>query len=418
MNSLFGRGGLIFGRSWKFGGKFGGTGSGGGVEVLPTTAIPGEYVVRAFNSDGTKLAEWGSSIKNNPVLALDFELLTTGCGAFTLKLSEQPDTAALNYGMRIDIHLFGDVEPWYSGYVVERPVAGTTELPYQYKGYGFFQQLEWVLVSSTYEGMDIATIARMILQNTIEPDTNVLFNASKVINTGYTVTKLRFDNVDAKEAIQQLAEFATGYVYGVDAAREFFFQPVTTTINEQARLYVGVHINSYAPTEDLKDLCNYAIIQGAALDDGGSNVLATVQDATSQASYGLRKKVMSIPSAVTAADATRWGQQEIARLKDPIRKAKIKGLRLEWPNSDGTYNVRRIKPTGKAAITPLDGSTAHEYPINKVKYSVTSNGIIADVDLGEQARTLESWYVLAVRTQKNAEALQALNNVQLTGGTL
>lgn len=412
----FGR--RILGRSWKFGGHFV-LGSGGGEDPTTiTSARQGEYAVKVYNSDGTKLAEWGSGIANNPVLALNFELLETGCGSFEMRLGELPTTASLNHGMRLDIHLFGDVAPWYSGYITDRPVAGTTARPYVINGYGYFQQLDWVDVNATFTGQDIATVAKSILQNNVEPDTQITYQASKIINVGYSVTKLRFDYVSAKEALKQLSEFATGYVYGVDERREFFFQPVRTSINEQARLFVGVHITEYNPTEDLKDLCNYAIVKGSTLDESGSNVLAIAQSAASQAAYGLRKKVLEIPAAVGVADAARWGAAEVDRLKDPARRATIKGLKLEYPNADGSYNVRRIKPDGRAAITTTDGDD-HEYPITKIKYTLAAGSSwVADLTLGKPERSYADWYVDAVRAKKNADYIQAANNVQLSGGSL
>lgn len=412
----FGR--RIFGRSWIFGGKWAAGGGSGPDPSELTSARPGEYAVKVYNADSTKLAEWGSQVASNPVLALNFELLETGCGSFEMKLGELPETASLNYGMRLDIHLFGDAAPWYSGYITERPVAGTTARPYTFKGYGFFQQLDWVLVNSTYEGQDIANVAKNILQVVVEPDTQITYASAKIINVGYSVTKLRFDNVSAKEALKQLSEFATGYVYGVDERREFFFRPVRTAINEQARLFVGVHAAEYNPTEDLKDLVNYAVVKGSTLDESGSNVLATVQSATSQEAYGLRKKVLEIPSAVGAADAARWGAAEIDRLKDPKRRATIKGLKLEYPNADGSFNVRRIRPDGRAAITTTDGDV-HEYPITKIKYTLASGSAwAADLTLGEPERSYADWYVAAVRDKKNSDYIQSANNVQLKGGSL
>lgn len=411
----FGR--RIYGRSWVFGGNWTDGGSGPDPSAV-TTARPGEYSVRVYNGDGTKLAEWGSGVGNNPVLLLNFELLETGCGAFEMRLGELPATAALNYGMRLDIHLFGDAAPWYSGYITERPVSGTTVRPYTIKGYGFFQQLEWVLVNNTFTGMDIATVAKSILQSVVEPDTQVLYQLSKIISVGYAVTKLRFENVSAKDALKQLSEFATGYVYGVDERREFFFRPVRTEINEQARLYVGVHISEYAPTEDLNDLVNYAIVKGSTLDSNGSNILATAENAASQAAYGLRKKVLDIPAAVGAADAARWGAAEIDRLKDPQRRATVKGLKLEYPNADGSFNVRRIKPDGRAAITTAAGDV-HEYPIAKIKYTLSGGSAwVADLTLGEPEKSYADWYVAAVRDKKNTDYIQSANNVQLKGGSL
>jgi hypothetical protein len=368
-----------------------------------------------YNSDGTKVAEYGSNIKNNPVNTLTFELSTSGCGALNFSLLEMPD--CINYGTRIDVHLFGSASPWYSGFIVQKPVAGTTARPFAYVGHGFINQLKRIVVNWAYADMDIAGVAKDLVQNYVNSQTDIVFRSSKITTTGYVLTRLNFDYCTAEEAIKQLSEYALNYVYGVDADREFFFKPLLTAVNEAARLTVGVHIDNFEPTESLDNLVNYAYIKAGTLDSGGSNIACTVQDATSQAAYGKVKVVLTIPSAISAADAQRWGLSQIDKYKDPTQSAKIKGLRLNAPAADGSFMYRKITPEGQAIITDLDGNT-HQYPISKIKYTVNSAGITADLELGEPTKRIEDWFAKAQREKKQSDYLQSLNNIQLSGGTV
>ena len=191
---------------------------------------PGVYTLIFYNADGTKLGRIGSDMGNNPVISCEFELTETGCGAFTLVLGEAPGFA-ITYGTRVDILLFDDVQPWYSGFVIEKPLAGSTSPTLKYTGHGYVAQLDWILVNADYSEQDIAGVAKSIIRNKVEPNTGILYRSSKITATGYRASGLSFSQTKASEAIKQLAEFASNYRYGVDAYREFFFKPISTDIN-------------------------------------------------------------------------------------------------------------------------------------------------------------------------------------------
>ena len=78
------------------------------------------------------------------------------------------------------------------------------------------------------------------------------------------------------------------------------------------------------------------------------------------------------------------------------------------------FNVRHMTTTGKAQIRTLSGAT-HEYPITKVKYTISaSGGIAADVELGEPIFALEKYLSDIERSAKNIEQSQASAIKQLT----
>lgn len=409
MSFNFGR--SIFGR-FIFAGKTGGKTQGEGKDET-RKYYPGQYTVIAYAGDGTKTAFFGSGSEKNALSKVTFEITSTGCGTGELTFKVLPENSELNYMQRIDIHLFNDEIPWYSGYIITRPVKGSTETEYRFTAHGYYNRLEKLVLFETYENMDPGAIVRDIAIKA-EKTHGLIYNASKIIDAGYTITKLVFDGVTVKEALATLADFAVDYVYGVDEYRSLYFLPRETKINEQARLTVGKHLNKYAPSWNVEKIVNWARIKGGNIDDEGEQWLCVVKDDESIAKYGRWDKVWTLPSAYEVADAARWGENQIKKYKDPIKSAKLTGVRLEYPLVDGTFNIRHMTTAGLAQIRTPDGET-YEYPITKLKYTISSSGgIAADMEVGEPVFVLEKYLSNIERNAMNIEQSQSSAIKQLT----
>ena len=409
MNFNFGRN--ILGR-FIFAGK-----TGNKVTESPKGKIkkyyPGQYTVIAYAEDGTRTAFFGSGSEKNSLSKVTFEITSTGCGSCELTFKVLPKNSELDYMQRIDVHLFGDELPWYSGYIITRPVEGSTETEYKFTVHGYYNRLEKLVLFETYENMDPAAIVQDIAMKA-EKTHGLIYNASKISDADYNITKLVFDGVTVKEALSTLADFAVDYVYGVDEYRSIYFMPSETAINEQARLTVGKHINKYIPYWNVDKIINWARIKGGNIDDEGEQWLCVVKDDTSIARYGRRDKVWTLSSAYEVADAVRWGTNQIQQYKDPIKSAKVSGVRLEYPLVDGTFNVRHMTTKGQAQIRTLSGDT-YEYPITKVKYTISAgDGIAVDLELGEPIFSLEEYLANVERNAKNIEQSQSSAIKQLT----
>lgn len=357
MNLMFGR--HLFGRH-----RFAAPVKRAGAAVITYPYIPNHFALDFFDSEGIRTATISNDLKASPIITCEFEIGVNGCAG--LKLSMQKDHGyEINYGQRIDIRLFGDGQPWYSGYIQTKPSVGTTAETWNYTGYGYFQKLDKVIINQTYENTKLSAIVANMTSLLIEPQTGVKLNRSKNYSSGFTATKLRFDYVSAKAALKQLADFATNYVYGVDEYRDVFFKPLVTAINENSRFWVGHHIESFVPEEDAESVVNFIYVKGGAMDSGGSNIMYECSDAASISAYGKRDAVLTIPSALSAADAQRWGDNELGKLKDPKRTAKVDGIHEEVLR-------RKVKPEGMARITapgPLVISTgALTFARNSVAY--------------------------------------------------
>ena len=403
MNILFGR--RLFGRL-IFSGNLSSDKQGNGNQNQVQEFYPGQYAIYAYAKDGTKTAIFGSGHENNALSQVTFEITETGCGACQLTFRKLPDKNILTYMQRIDIHLYGDSKPWYSGYIISRPIEGTTEDSFVFKGHGYYNLLSNVLIFKTYEKTDVGAIARDIAMMA-EKNLGIVYNPVKIPDVGYSPEKLVFDGVTAKEALGTLSDFAVDHVYGVDEYRSLYFKPRNHSVNEQARLTVGKHISSYKPSWDTDKIFNWARVKGGNIDKDGEQWLCVVEDKSSQSAYGLRQKVLSLPSAYSVNDAKRWGENQIAQYKDPVRSAKITGVRLEYPYPDGTFNVRHMGTDGKAQIRTLSGET-QEYPITKIKYTISAkDGIKADMELGVPPFAVDKYLFGIERAAKDIEQAQA-----------
>lgn len=374
--------------------------------------LPDCVQVVAYNKDGTKSAIFGNDTEEQGFDKIQFEITNTGCGAATISFKRYPTFAEIPYGQRLDIHLYADSRPWWSGYVLSRPDNGGTEKDYKIVCHGFYNALKNKLIFGRYQDVEISKIVIDICRQA-EADTGIVVNTSKIYNTNFKVSDIVFDGINIQECLKQLAEFAVDWVYGIDEYREVYFKKRNDRINEEARFWVGRHLNEYIPSLDVDKVVNWAKIKGAKLDSNGEQWLTIVEDIESQQKYGRREAIWSLPSAYSEGDAERWGMSELRKYKDAVPSAKVKGLILEYPRPDGKFWVRKLSTDGQAAITNSEG-TMTQYPITKLKYSIDAkNGIVCEMDLGEQPFILEKYLLNIERSNKNNELLQQASNKQL-----
>lgn len=378
--------------------------------------LPGVFDLIAYNANGTKSAIFGAGSEANNIEQLSFELVETGCGKLDITFRSLPTNAELNYSQRVDIHLFNDPRPWYSGYIITRPIEGTTEDSYKFTGHGFYNLLEKVIIFGSYTNKDVSEIVADIARQA-ERKVGLEYNAEKIYRADYTVSHIEFDGVTAKEALKQLSDFAVDYVCGVDEYRQLYFKPRNDSINEEARFWVGKHLDGYTPTWDVEKVVNRAWIKGGSVNDQGEQWLTSVESAESQKLYGVREEVWTLPSAYAAVDAYRWGINQIDKYKNPPKSAKVENVKLEYPKPNGDFHVRRLTTQGKAAVTSLNGQL-DAYPITKLKYIASAKEGISlnSMELGEQPFPIDKYLAGIERDAKLVAQLQSASTKQLKQG--
>jgi len=365
-----------------------------------------------YDRNDLKIEEIGDDTQKGILGNCTFELIEKGCGFFSFELLDNPQHEIL-HNYRIDIHLFGDIDPWYSGEIFKRPRTGSTKKPYKYSGYGFVSQLDTCKVNQRYNATtfptaadrEVGAVADHTMRTYIEPETKIVYAASKIVAAGFTITDVNFARTSAQEAVEQLANAAQNYQYGVDEDREFFFRAIDTDVNADAIRSVGKNVNDFTYREpDSEKVINEIDVLNGEITDK-SNYITTVSDATSQATYGKRWGRYTIPVALTLSDAERIANYQLSILKDPETSATLKNVEI--------ISQTRIPAEGKARIFDKDG-TKYEMYIKKVKYNISSKGITMDWTLGEIDIPFENEILKLLRNIENQALLQAANVAQLS----
>lgn len=365
------------------------------------------FSTKFYDNENIKVAEIQSNVANNKVVSLTFEENETGCGEMTFVTSEI--LSYIENLQRVDIHLFGDEIPWWSGYILTLPQSGGTDTKFTYKAHGYYNVLEKIMLYETYESKSVSFIVQDIARK-LEENYNIVYNSSKLESVTYTVTKLKFDGVTVKDALQDLADFAVDFVFGVDYNRNLYFRSRETDVNEEARLWIGKHISSFEASENVDDIVNSAKVKNSNTTST-STWITEVEDTTSQATYGLCQETWSLPSSYDEADANAWATNKMLESAVPVRSATVKNIKLEYKNADGSFNARKMSTIGQAAIHKLDNTT-ETYPISKLKYTISaSKGIeLTTMTLGTKEFTLSNYLANIERNIKVNEWLADANN--------
>jgi hypothetical protein len=286
-----------------------------------------DYSIDVYDLAGIKVGQFSSMIMLG-YMSVTFTLNESGCGDFKLTLLRTPPFF-IGRGFKIKINIFSSTTPYFCGFIMDIPQLGNTNLEKVYSGSGYFVQLDTCIIENKiYTSQKVEAIVTDLVQNVITGKTNIIYNAGKIDITSYTVLNQEFHYVTAKEALSQLVRLAGDWVYGVDELQEFFFHARNSTINISAVKSVGKHIEKFEPKEDASKIINRIYILSGQTTNG-SNYITTVNDTTSQGIYGLREAIMTLPSALTAADADQWGNEQLAQLAYPIISAKLAGIDLK-----------------------------------------------------------------------------------------
>lgn len=377
----------------------------GGTSLIKKGAYKADtWSIKFFNSDNIKVAEIQSGNVDNKIVSIDFEEVSTGCGAMKIVTSNILDF--VEKLQRVDINLFGDEIPWWSGYILTIPTSGCTNTKFTYLGHGYYNVLDKIMLFETYENKTVTEIVIDIAKK-LESNYNVVYNSSKIENVTYTITKIKFDGATAKDALQDLADFAVGFVFGIDYNRNLYFHARDEDVNEEARLWVGNHLATFEASEDVDNIVNWVKVKNASTSDD-DNWIATVEDTNSQDEYGICQDTWTLPSSYDASDATTWANNQMIETAQPTYSATAKTVKLEYKNADGSFNARKMSTTGQAAIYKLDGKMK-TYPISTLKYTISSSkGIcLSTMTLGSKSFELDNYLAKIERSIKVADWLAA-----------
>jgi len=321
-----------------------------------------------YNPSDEKIGELGSDILSHLVGGVSFELLESGCGSMELTLTESPQFE-IGYRTRVDIYPFFSSDPWYTGFIYDLPGKSSKSTELRYQGFGYFDQLDWVLVSGSWANKKVSKVIADIIENQVAPKTGIKFNRSKIIESTSSVESFIADKITAKEAIKKISGFEPSFIWGVDNFREFFFSLRSNQV--LTKLWVGKHCEDFELEETASQIANRLYVK-AGIISLGSNYVAVIQDNDSISKYGIREAIISAPEVQSIEDAVAWGYSQLNQKKLKKLTGVAKGVFLN--------DMRPIEPKGMAVIVDEEGAE-REMRIIAVDYMISTSGILATLKL-------------------------------------
>lgn len=361
--------------------------------------------LRIYNTSGLKIGEITSEVSGQVLLAASWELLPTGCGGASFTFSDVlPQFVSLPFNTRIDVHLSGAIAPIWSGFLRRLPSPITSTWPRTFEGYGFQAHLDRVIIrQQDYSEQITSRAVAELVRDYLDPSTGILYSASKICSScRYRIRDIQFRYITVRRAMEQLAGLAGEYEWGVDADREFFFRRESREITES--WWVGRHVAEADVDEDYEDMANRIWVQSGQRSGSGDNFLPLpLDDAGSQAAYGMWESIVRAPSVFNLTDAYRFASVELARRAQPAVRASARGIE---------YQGQPVDCRGLVRLVGRDGTeiTARK---RRVRYTLTGSRLTLDVDLGEREIDLPGWVADLGAQQARLELIQQSTNRQV-----
>ena len=257
------------------------------------------YEVKISDASGNKIAELASHTGKVTVEKVNFGYLRNGgCADFSFTLSEEYTKATINYNYRVEICLYSQPNPWFTGFITKLPKKGTDTIQ-EYSGYGYVKQLDWVRVNE----IDTAQKVADIVEDTV--DNYILINLTDIQKNGHKLDSLIYQmnstvywtRISALDMFQRLQQLAVNYEFGVDEERDFYFRAIETNVKE--KFWIGKHLTTFHSQEDAESIRNRLYLLCGRLTNGSDYVLTvphpSLPTSPSQTTYGLREDVVVAP---------------------------------------------------------------------------------------------------------------------------
>lgn len=355
-------------------GLWGPAGLGPGPLVQPNRRA---ITLRFYDHAGLLTRVLSSNAQQGYILGLDWEISDVGPGQCNLKTSQE---LGLGFDYRLDVHLWNQLTPVYSGFLVEDPSPGSTERVASYTFLGGYHLLDRVYITATYSAQSVYGIVADVLSQA-QARLPIALNALKLEPVTYsTIGELKFLRTKLTAVLKQLAALAGGYNWGVDSETEFFFQKPSQEVDMHR--WVGKHLETYVARNDYRDIITRLYIKTGKVrsdlpaDDPlyKTNWLPDyLDDAPAQEIYKIREGEYSAPSVLNLVDALVAGQVELDRRKVPRKFASVTGMTF-----DGEVPTVR----GQARIIGRGGEQLI-YPKKRLRYSVDGSRVKVDLELGD-----------------------------------
>ena len=185
-----------------------------------------EYEVRVLDSSFNLLGIV-------PVTDISFEFSKfNGCGRFNATLPRRFDNYSdiVDFGNCVQVYIDGVL--WYCGFIQDYTNKLGLEESVEIVGMGYIEQLTFDEVTNVYSNIYSADLVKMLVNASIVNNSlDITINDSLVLEPGFKIDQMVFKTIKLKQAVQQVTDLITGWDFGVNENREFYFYPVYSTLS-------------------------------------------------------------------------------------------------------------------------------------------------------------------------------------------
>lgn len=312
-----------------------------------------------------------------------------GCASFSFSLpreycNERYISGDFNVKIHVKNPVTGDFDLWYQGLVESKVPAihGGNEVM-MVKGSGYQSQLKRQYIEDqTYTATELSLIVTDIINTYVAPYTDITLGT--ITPTTFTPSTIKF-NTDALNALQTCADLANTYEWGVNADREFFFVPRSTSPDLTYPLGSKKILN-FSSDDSFKDIVNRVLIQGG--DVAGTPYTKTFDRVSSQLKYNIRSEVEQNSSITTDDVAEQFAEGIFEEFAQVVRRGQVDLLEERQIEAVVPIPLFHMKAPaiqyGEKAYGVFLYSGRINYQVNRITYTIDKvSNLKINMDLGQ-----------------------------------
>lgn len=266
-----------------------------------------EIIIKVNDVDVSSQIDWESVVINNNLFSspntAGFRILKNGLKSYTPSESDEIDI--YDTGVKV-----------FAGNIIGISEERDEEVDYlnlELKDWSI--ELEAVKIAETYSNETVENIIADIFTDSALSS----YDETTYVSDTTNIQSIPFDNISVTQCLDQLASLS-GKIWYVSPDKEIFFQsksgiPATFDLSETSKNF---DYNTLILYRDFTQLKNHVTIKGKGIAP------VTVQDATSQSTYGLYEYYEQDENITSIAGATQKANAILAAYKDEIKKVSFR----------------------------------------------------------------------------------------------
>ena len=309
------------------------------IPIVPETPPEG-WGIFIYSPTGDYIGSF--EVLNNNVPFLSFELVVKKIGGLDSFVFEIEKDSEFPFFSQMEARVFYHGKHWYTGEAVFVPSQKGAANTLRFEGQGYCNKLNDLKIS--YE-IDSATLLSTLqdLGLTYFSQVDISYNSELLNPPDITVSSYEFKNKSLYDIILKILQIANNdynndqYTFGVNKNKEFYFQPILDDPIDH--FFEGYQFQNPEVEEIADNIINKIEIWRSLSESSTTEYVSSVEDADSQAKYGIKSQKLTISDYLDTDTAEEIAESIIQEYKDLKNKVSIKDIILEDLLEIGFYSI-------------------------------------------------------------------------------